>query len=155
MFPGKELCRVVRMETSSLFFSLSPVLRRKKKGKKEPCLVIVHTFGNKVSTSLIRSKFWFMALDCLLFFGGSLKNPVALFFTHCFVSKQVASLTALFVDLQSGPKKCGKATREDFLSSVRACQSKISKWREIWNYIFSQKNEMQTKKLELCIDIYI
>lgn len=117
--------------------------------------MIVHTFGNKVSTSLIRSKFWFMALDCLLFFGGSLKNPVALFFTHCFVSKQVASLTALFVDLQSGPKKCGKATREDFLSSVRACQSKISKRREIWNYIFSQKNEMQTKKLELCIDIYI
>lgn len=155
MFPGKEFCRVVRMETSSLFFSLSPVLRREKKGKEEPCLVIVHTFGNKVSTSLIRSKFWFMALDCLLFFGGSLKNPVALFFTHCFVSKQVASLTALFVDLQSGPKKCGKATREDFLSSVRACQSKISKRREIWNYIFSQKNEMQTKKLELCIDIYI
>lgn len=111
------------------------------KGKEETCLVLVHTFSNKVSTSLIQSKFWFMALDCLLFFGCNLKNPVALFFTHCFVSKQVASLTALFVDMQSGPEECGKATREDFLSSVRACQSKISKWREIWNYIFSQKNE--------------
>lgn len=98
-----------------------------KKGKKRTCFVIVHTFGNKVSTSLIWSKSWFMVLDCLLFFGCNLKNHVALFFTHCFVSKQVASLTALFVDMQSGLKECGKATREDFLSCVKTCQSIISK----------------------------
>lgn len=40
-------------------------------------------------------------------------------------------MTALFVDVQSGPKECGKATREDFLLSVKTCQSKVSKWRKI------------------------
>jgi len=52
------------------------------------------------------------------------------------VGKQVTSMTALSADMQLAPKECGKARREDFLSSVKACQSKTSKWRKRWNYIY-------------------
>lgn len=66
----------------------------------------------------------------------------------------MASLTALFEDMQSGPKECGKATREHFLSSVRACQSKISKWREIRNYLYLVRR-MKCENKDVLIYIYI
>lgn len=108
---------------SFLFPASSPMSQKKK--KRHTCFVIVCTFGNRVSTSDLKQVLVHGIGLCVVLWM-QFEQPCSAFFWHCFVSKQVTSVTVLFVDMQSGPKECGKATREDFLSSLKLVKVKLA-----------------------------